>query len=52
MTKKKIDVNEENLGNLHITDIHQFKTMMNFDEDPLIDNAHEIQEDQIEGIYI
>ena len=43
---KQIDVNEENLSNLHIANTHPFKTTINFDEAPLLDDIHAIQEDQ------
>lgn len=48
--KKQIDVNIKNLSNLHIVDIHLFKTMVNFDEDALVDDEHATQEDHCEGI--
>jgi len=51
-SKRQIDVNEENLSNLHIADTHLFKTTINFDEAPVLDDVHAIQEDHDEGIYI
>ena len=50
--KKQIDVNEENLSNLHIADTHPFKTAINFDEAPVLDDVQAIREDHDEGIYI
>lgn len=50
--KKKIDINEENMINFHIVDIHPFKTTINFDEDSLVDDIHEIWEYHNNGIYI
>jgi len=50
--KQQIDVSEENLSNLHITDTYPFKTTINFDEVPILDDVHVIQENHDEGIYI
>ena len=50
--KRQIDVNEENLSNLHIVDTHPFKTTINFDEAPILDDVQAIREDHDEGIYI
>ena len=49
---KQIDVNEENLSNLHIANTHPFKTTINFDEAPLLDDIHAIQEDQWGNIHM
>jgi len=35
---KKIDVNEKNMSNLNIVDIHPFKRMINVDEVPLVNS--------------
>jgi len=37
---------------IHIVDTHPFKSMINFDEDPLVDNVHAIREDHNVGIHI
>jgi len=50
--EKKININEENMSNLHIVDTHPFKTMINFDEDIVVDDVIAIWEDHNEGIYI
>jgi len=50
--KKQMDVNDKNICNLHIDDTHPFKTMINFDEDLLVDDVHAIREYHNEGIYI
>jgi len=50
--KREIDVNEENLSNLHIADTHPFKTTITFDEAPVLDDVQAIREDHDEGIYI
>ena len=52
MEKKQIDVTEENLSNLNITNTHPFKRTINVDEIPSVDNVHAIREDHDEGIYI
>jgi len=48
--KNKIEVNEENLNILNIVDTRLLKTMINFDEDPLVDDVHETHKDHNERI--
>jgi len=50
--KRQIDVNEENLSNLHIADTHPSKTTINFDDALVLDDVQAIREDHDEGIYI
>ncbi|KAG2371826.1 uncharacterized protein HKW66_Vig0239470 [Vigna angularis] len=50
--KRQIEDKEENLSYIHIADNHPFKTTINLDDDPLIDDIQAIREDHNEGIYI
>ena len=51
--KKQIEVNEDNLINIHIADNHSFQTTTNLDDQSLVDDdVHAIRSDHDEGIYI
>ena len=51
--KKLIEVNEDNLINIHIPDNHSFQSTTNLDDQSLVDDdVHAIRSDHDEGIYI